>query len=115
MVTVASQAEVTLVPVGKSHSTVQELREVVPVFFTVQLPPKPVPQSEVLAKVAVALVAAWAGLARPTRPARGSARVAASAAALCLKRMCASLYGDVVEGMTEPHARSAARIERSGP
>lgn len=115
LVTVASQAEVTLVPVGKSHSTVQELREVVPVFFTVQLPPKPVPQSEVLAKVAVALVAAWAGLARPTRPARGSARVAASAAALCLKRMCASLYGDVVEGMTEPHARSAARIERSGP
>ncbi len=60
---------------------------VVPVFFTVHLPPKPVPQSEVLAKVAVALVAAWAGLASPTSPAKGSARVAASAAALCLKRM----------------------------
>src|SRR5687768_4809948 len=48
LVTVASQAEVTFVPEGKSHSTVQELMVVVPVFFTVQLPPKPEPQSEVL-------------------------------------------------------------------
>ncbi len=47
-VTSASQAEVTDVPEGKSHSTVQELREVVPVFFTVHLPSKPVPQSEAL-------------------------------------------------------------------
>src|SRR5688500_15902045 len=45
LVTVASQAEVTLVPEGKSHSTVQELRLVVPVFFTVHLPSKPEPQS----------------------------------------------------------------------
>ncbi|MDH6224942.1 hypothetical protein M2169_001912 [Streptomyces sp. MJP52] len=49
LVTVASQAEVTLVPVGKSHSTVQEERAVVPVFFTVHLPSKPEPQSCVLA------------------------------------------------------------------
>ena len=87
LVTVASHAEVTLVPEGKSHSTVQEPRVEVPVFFTVQLPPKPVPQSEVLAKTAVALVAAWASPARPTRVASGSDRVARSAAALCLKRM----------------------------
>lgn len=49
LVTVASQAEVTLVPAGKSHSTVHELRAVVPVFLTVHLPSKPVPQSWVLA------------------------------------------------------------------
>lgn len=33
---------------GKSHSTVQELRLVVPVFLTVHLPSKPEPQSWVL-------------------------------------------------------------------
>ncbi len=49
LVTSASHAEVTAVPAGKSHSTVQELREVVPVFFTVHLPSNPEPQSEVLA------------------------------------------------------------------
>ncbi len=37
--------------------------------------------------MAVADVAAWAGLARPTRPAKGSNSVANPAAALCLKRM----------------------------
>jgi hypothetical protein len=47
-VTSASHAEVTDVPEGKSHSTVQELRVVVPVFFTVHLPSKPEPQSCVL-------------------------------------------------------------------
>ncbi|GAA3218681.1 hypothetical protein GCM10020256_22820 [Streptomyces thermocoprophilus] len=61
LVTVASQAEVTLVPEGKSHSTVQELMLLVPVFLMVHWPPKPVPQSLVLVKVAVAVVAAWAG------------------------------------------------------
>ncbi|GAA3120994.1 hypothetical protein GCM10017687_38320 [Streptomyces echinatus] len=86
-VTSASQAEVTDVPEGKSHSTVQELMLLEPVFLTVHWPPKPVPQSLVLVKVAVAFAAAWAGLARPTRPARGSNRVANPAAALCLKRM----------------------------
>ena len=67
----ASQAEVTDVPEGKSHSTVQELMAVVPVFLTVHLPSKPVPQSWVLAYVAVAVLAAaaWAGPARPTRAA----------------------------------------------
>lgn len=44
-VTSASQAEVTDVPEGKSHSTVQEPMVVVPVFFTVHLPSKPEPQS----------------------------------------------------------------------
>jgi hypothetical protein len=44
-VTSASQAEVTDVPEGKSHSTVQELIVVVPVFLTVHLPSKPEPQS----------------------------------------------------------------------
>lgn len=73
LVTVASQAEATLVPEGKSHSMVQELMLLVPVFLTVHWPPKPVPQSLVLVKVAVALPAAWAGLARPTAPARGAA------------------------------------------
>ncbi|MGX1303338.1 hypothetical protein RKD35_004826 [Streptomyces albogriseolus] len=48
-VTSASQAEVTEVPAGKSHSTVQELRLVVPVFLMVHLPSKPEPQSWVLA------------------------------------------------------------------
>jgi hypothetical protein len=48
-VTSASQAEVTEVPEGKSHSTVHEFRAVVPVFFTVHLPSKPEPQSWVLA------------------------------------------------------------------
>src|SRR5690606_6826769 len=86
-VTVASQADVTLVPVGKSHSMVQALMVAVPVFFTVHLPSKPEPQSWVLAWVAVAEVAAWAGGARATMPDRGSSRVANPAAALCLKRM----------------------------
>lgn len=44
-VTSASQAEVTEVPEGKSHSTVQELMPLVPVFLTVHLPSKPEPQS----------------------------------------------------------------------
>ncbi|CAM5694074.1 hypothetical protein SGLAM104S_06121 [Streptomyces glaucescens] len=44
----ASQPEVTDVPEGKSHSTVQELMVVVPVFFTVHLPSKPLPHSEAL-------------------------------------------------------------------
>ncbi len=48
LVTSASQAEVTLVPAGKSHSRVQPLRGAVPVFFTVHLPSKPLPQSCVL-------------------------------------------------------------------
>ena len=37
--------------------------------------------------------AAWAGLARPTRPARGSNSVANPAAALCLKRILRLLGG----------------------
>lgn len=73
LVTSASQAEVTDVPEGKSHWIVHELIAVVPVFLTVHLPSKPVPQSWVLEYVAVALSAACAGLARPTRPARGAA------------------------------------------
>ncbi len=48
LVTVASQAEVTLVFAGKSHSTVQAERVVVPVFFTVHLPSNPLPQSDAL-------------------------------------------------------------------
>ncbi len=40
---------------------VHELREVVPVFFTVHWPSKPVPQSDFLRYVAVAEVAASAG------------------------------------------------------
>src|ERR1041385_7650346 len=48
-VTSASQAEVTDVPEGKSHSTVHELIDVVPVLVTVHLPSKPVPQSWVFA------------------------------------------------------------------
>jgi hypothetical protein len=82
-VTSASQADVTDVPEGKSHSTVHELMLVVPVFLTVHLPSKPVPQSWVLAYVAVADVAAEAGLASPTRAANGSSRVVSPATALC--------------------------------
>ncbi len=48
LVTVASQAEVTLVFAGKSHSTLQVESVVVPVFFTVHLPSKPLPQSDAL-------------------------------------------------------------------
>ncbi len=96
LVTVASQAEVTLVSEGKSHSTVQELMAAEPVFLIVHWPPKPVPQSLVLVKVAVAVAAsaaAWAWPESPTSPARGSNRVANPAAALCVKRIRASLSG----------------------
>lgn len=68
LVTVASQAEPTAVPEGKSHSMVQEDRAVVPVFLTVHWPSKPLPQSDFLTKEAVAEVAASAG--RPGRPSR---------------------------------------------
>ncbi|GGJ75476.1 hypothetical protein GCM10011583_03650 [Streptomyces camponoticapitis] len=51
----------------------------VPVFFTVHEPSKPVPQSDFLVYVAVADVAASAGEARPTMAARGR-RSAVSAA-----------------------------------
>lgn len=54
---------------------------VVPVFFTVHLPSKPVPQSETLVYVAVAEVAASAGVARPTMAARGRIRAVRPAAA----------------------------------
>lgn len=72
LVTVASQAEPTAVPEGKSHSMVQEDRAVVPVFLTVHWPSKPLPQSDFLTKEAVAEVAASAGEARPTIAASGS-------------------------------------------
>lgn len=83
-VTVASQAEPTPVPLGKSHSMVHELREVVPVFFTVHWPSKPVPQSDFLRYVAVAEVAASAGEAMPTMAARGRSSAVRPATALLL-------------------------------
>ncbi|GGU76545.1 hypothetical protein GCM10010498_38290 [Streptomyces cavourensis] len=46
----------------------------VPVFFTVHWPSKPLPQSDFLVYVAVAEVAADAGEARPTIAANGTAR-----------------------------------------
>ncbi len=81
LVTVASQAEPTLVPAGKSHSIVQDVSVVVPVFFTVHLPSNPEPQSEPLAKVAVAPAAAWAGVDRPTTATRGRVSAVRPAAA----------------------------------
>ncbi len=82
LVTVASHAEVTLVPVGKSHSTVQEESAVVPVFFTVHWPSKPEPQSDFLVYVAVAEAAASAGAASPTMAARGRNSAVTPATAL---------------------------------
>ncbi len=74
-----------MVPAGKSHSTVQPLRVVVPVFFTVHCPWKPVPQSETLVYVAVADSAACAGVApRPMSAATG--RRSAVRAARALRR-----------------------------
>ncbi len=92
LVTVASQAEVTLVSAGKSHWTFHELSVVVPVFLMVHLPSKPLPQSWVLAYVAVASEAAWeavwgaasAGAPRATRVASGSSSVVSPATARCL-------------------------------
>ncbi len=58
-----------------------------PVFFTVHLPSKPVPQSETFVYVAVAEAAAWAGPARATSPAIGRAKAATVAASLLKRRM----------------------------
>ncbi len=59
-------------PEGKSHSMVQEESAVVPVFFTVHWPSNPLPQSDFLVYVAVAVAAAAAGEARPTIAASGT-------------------------------------------
>lgn len=72
------------VPEGKSHSMVQELRAVVPVFFTVHWPSKPLPQSDFLRYVAVAEVAASAGEAMPTIAASGRSSAVRPATALDL-------------------------------
>lgn len=61
-----------MVPEGKSHSMVQEESAVVPVFFTVHWPSKPLPQSDFLVYVAVADAAAEAGAASPTIAASGT-------------------------------------------
>ncbi|GGW16090.1 hypothetical protein GCM10010264_66640 [Streptomyces globisporus] len=80
---------------GKSHSTVQVLSVVVPVFFTVHWPSNPLPQSDFFVYTAVAEAAASAGDARPTMAASG--RRSAVAPATALARLPGeALCGDLV-------------------
>ena len=72
----ASHALVTEEPEGKSSATVQPLMVLVVPLVIVYLPSKPVPQSEVLVKVAVA-GAAKAGVAATMTVAAAVARAAA--------------------------------------
>ncbi len=74
LLTSASHGRVTLVPAGNSHSSVQLLSGVSPVFCTVHRAWKPVPQSWVRVYEALGASAAWLGAARPTIPAKGIAR-----------------------------------------
>src|SRR5690349_5119946 len=65
-----SHAEPILVPAGRSNSTRQDDRAVVSPALTTIWPLKPVPQSDILLKVAMGLVAACAV---PAKPANASA------------------------------------------